>query len=285
MGKVQGILLYFDDWDAIQDLSSAERGELVTALMDYAKTGEAPTLDNTALRISFRLLSAKIDRDTERYAKKCKQNQENRTGKTGGRSSTTVNDGQRPLTVGKKSPETVTVTETVNETVNETVVVAETVTERAHARNDNDDGGRTDEPSQELVTISEQHNEVFDAAQRAGFPMTAADMDKAVTFMADYSPEWVLEAVRRASGGTREQRCWRYVGGILRRWKAAGGMDEAQRPQPAQTARSGTLKPVKLVNAQQYTQREYTSEELDSLFDNLADEELSAGTRREGEPE
>ena len=62
-------------------------------------------------------------------------------------------------------------------------------------------------------------------------------------------------------------------------------MDEAQRPQPAQTARSGTLKPVKLVNAQQYTQREYTSEELDSLFDNLADEELSAGTRREGEPE
>ena len=115
--------------------------------------------------------------------------------------------------------------------------------------------------------------------------MTAADMDKAVTFMADYSPEWVLEAVRRASGGTREQRCWRYVGGILRRWKAAGGMDEAQRPQPAQTARSGTLKPVKLVNAQQYTQREYTSEELDSLFDNLADEEIAAGTRREGDPE
>ena len=97
-----------------------------------------------------------------------------------------------------------------------------------------------DEPDGELVTISEQHNAVFDAAQRAGFPMTAADMDKAVAFMADYSPEWVLEAVRRASGGTREQRCWRYVGGILRRWKAAGGMDEAQRPQPAQTARSGT---------------------------------------------
>lgn len=157
----------------------------------------------------------------------------------------------------------------------------------------NDDDGDTracayarveDEPDGELVTISVQHNVVFDAAQRAGFPMTAADMDKAVAFMADYSPEWVLEAVRRASGGTREQRCWRYVGGILRRWKAAGGMDEAQRPQPAQTARSGTLKPVKRVNAQQYTQREYTSEELDSLFDNLADEEIAAGTRREGDP-
>lgn len=72
MGKVQGILLYFDDWDAIQDLSSAERGELVTALMDYAKTGEAPTLDNTALRISFRLLSAKIDRDNSVLQKRSK---------------------------------------------------------------------------------------------------------------------------------------------------------------------------------------------------------------------
>ena len=38
---------------------------------------------------------------------------------------------------------------------------------------------------------------------------------------------------------------------------------------PAQTARSGTIHPIKRVNAQQYTQREYTTEELDNLFEEL----------------
>ena len=102
--------------------------------------------------------------------------------------------------------------------------------------------------------------------------MTAADMDKAVTFMADYSPEWVLEAVRRASGGTREQRCWRYVGGILRRWREAGGIDSENRPETARpVTRSGT---PRLVTAQQYAQRQYTAEELDALFDDLTAEEF-----------
>ena len=39
---------------------------------------------------------------------------------------------------------------------------------------------------------------------------------------------------------------------------------------PAQTARSGTLQPVKRVNAQQYSQREYTNEQLDGLFEVLS---------------
>lgn len=38
---------------------------------------------------------------------------------------------------------------------------------------------------------------------------------------------------------------------------------------PAQTARSGTLQPVKRVNAQQYSQREYTNEQLEGLFEEL----------------
>lgn len=39
---------------------------------------------------------------------------------------------------------------------------------------------------------------------------------------------------------------------------------------PAQTARSGTLQPVKRVNAQQYSQREYTTDQLDGLFEVLS---------------
>lgn len=121
----------------------------------------------------------------------------------------------------------------------------------------------------DLRPIQAAHEAVFAMAERAGFPMTAADMDKATAYMADYSPEWVLEAVRRASGGTKEQRCWRYVGGILRRWKAAGGMDAETRPD----ARSGAIaRPAKRVTAQEYTQRDYGADALDALFEDLTAE-------------
>ncbi len=121
----------------------------------------------------------------------------------------------------------------------------------------------------DLRPIQAAHEAVFATAERAGFPLTAADMDKATAYMADYSPEWVLEAVRRASGGTKEQRCWRYVGGILRRWRTAGGMDAETRPD----ARSGaTARLTKRVTAQEYTQREYGASELDTLFEDLTAE-------------
>lgn len=123
----------------------------------------------------------------------------------------------------------------------------------------------------DLRPIQAAHEAVFAAAERAGFPMTAADMDKATAYMADYSPEWVLEAVRRASGGTKGQRCWRYVSGILRRWKAAGGMDAETRPD----ARSGAIaRNARRVTApaQEYTQRDYGADALDALFEDLTAE-------------
>ena len=45
--------------------------------------------------------------------------------------------------------------------------------------------------------------------------------------MADYSAAWVREAIRRAGTGSASTRSWRYVEGILRRWRERGGMDEA----------------------------------------------------------
>lgn len=133
-----------------------------------------------------------------------------------------------------------------------------------------------DAPDAGLTAILDAHNAVFDAAQRAGFAQTAHDLDKATTLMADYTPEWVLAAVGIAADGTANQRSWRYVEGVLKRWKQRGGMDVS--PRPAQdtarpVARSGTLEPIKRVNAHQYTQRQYTAEEMDRLFDDLTMED------------
>ena len=69
---------------------------------------------------------------------------------------------------------------------------------------------------------------MLDAARDIGIPQTSADVRKANALVADYSAAWVLEAVARAGTGPASARSWRYVEGILRKWRAVGGMDAEQ---------------------------------------------------------
>lgn len=80
----------------------------------------------------------------------------------------------------------------------------------------------------EARELQEAFDAVLDAARDIGIPQTSADVRKANALVADYSAAWVLEAVRRAGTGPASARSWRYVEGILRKWRAAGGMDAEQ---------------------------------------------------------
>lgn len=61
--------------DAIQALGDAERGRLLTAMLEYSITGAAPQLGGNE-RYIFPLIKAQIDRDRDRYNSKCAQNAE-----------------------------------------------------------------------------------------------------------------------------------------------------------------------------------------------------------------
>ena len=80
----------------------------------------------------------------------------------------------------------------------------------------------------EARELQEAFDAVLDAARDIGIPQTSADVRKANALVADYSAAWVLEAVARAGTGPASARSWRYVEGILRKWRAAGGMDAEQ---------------------------------------------------------
>lgn len=56
------IKLFTDYLDAIEPLGDAERGRLFTALLQYARTGEAPQLNGNE-RFLFPMMRAQIDRD------------------------------------------------------------------------------------------------------------------------------------------------------------------------------------------------------------------------------
>lgn len=56
------IRLFLDYLDAIEPLGDAERGRLFTALLQYARTGEAPQLGGNE-RFLFPMMRAQVDRD------------------------------------------------------------------------------------------------------------------------------------------------------------------------------------------------------------------------------
>ena len=56
------IKLFVDYLDAIEPLGDAERGRLFTALLEYARTGEAPQLGGNE-RFIFPMMKAQLDRD------------------------------------------------------------------------------------------------------------------------------------------------------------------------------------------------------------------------------
>ena len=76
------ICLYHSYLDAIQALDDAERGRLLTAMLEYTLTGDAGNLRGNE-RFVFPLIKSQIDRDNGKYEEICKKRAQ--SGKIGGR--------------------------------------------------------------------------------------------------------------------------------------------------------------------------------------------------------
>ncbi len=86
------VCLYHSYLDAIQALGDAERGRLLTAMLEYSITGATGHLSGNE-RFIFPMIKAQIDRDQEKYDKLCRANAEN--GARGGRGKADASERQR----------------------------------------------------------------------------------------------------------------------------------------------------------------------------------------------
>lgn len=77
----------------------------------------------------------------------------------------------------------------------------------------------------EIYRISDTMNAAFDAAEGIGLKGSAA-ISKANQLAADYTAEWLLEAIRRTANAPKDAWGWRYIEAILRNWKQAGGIED-----------------------------------------------------------
>lgn len=89
--------------------------------------------------------------------------------------------------------------------------------------NDYDDGGEFGLTSDEI----EQHRRLIERleakAKDYGLPWHIGDINRTVDWCGEYSPDWVLLAIDRAS--MRERRSWGLVKGILKSWQSRGAPD------------------------------------------------------------
>ena len=80
--KKKGFVLYYDYRQHLALLNNEERGQLLTALLDYGELGKEPELEGAA-QMAFSFIRWQMDRDAAKYAETCRKRSE--AGKQGGR--------------------------------------------------------------------------------------------------------------------------------------------------------------------------------------------------------
>ena len=65
-----GVMICFDLLPQLEDFSDEECGELFRALLIYGSTGKAPAFSDRGMRVLWRTLQARTDRDREAYQKR-----------------------------------------------------------------------------------------------------------------------------------------------------------------------------------------------------------------------
>lgn len=222
------IKVYADFADALALLGDAEQGRLFMAMLRYAQTGTEPDFRGNE-RFLWPQAKAGIDRCTNTYGNRCAAAAAARAAR-----------GRAASGAGTETNiETNIETNMKPEWIQHGVALEPFYKRREEKKRetpvapfDGDGNGPqaggpllSDDEARELQAAFDA---VLDAARDIGIPQTSADVRKANALVADYSAAWVLEAVARAGTGPASARSWRYVEGILRKWRAAGGMDAEQ---------------------------------------------------------
>ena len=100
--KKPSFLVYYDNEVVIVRMSDEEAGKLFKSLFPYGREEIKPDFEKSpALAMAFDILSMTIDRDKEKYVKRCEKNRENiqkRWTKAGKQSNTNVYAGKQSNT-------------------------------------------------------------------------------------------------------------------------------------------------------------------------------------------
>lgn len=181
---------YRSYYEALNDLPEKERAKVLFALLAYALDEEEPNELSGVCSACFKLIRPTLDSGRIKAA-----NRKNKT-KTNEEQNRKEKEGEKEV---ERDIE---------------------IESEYDSSTPNPSYGLTDD---ELREIRQEQAETEKAARRVGLPVSAlADQDCMDSLRAEHGANNLLKAIDKLQGAPEKSRNWRYVGGILRKEKAAG---------------------------------------------------------------
>lgn len=205
----KSFVAYLDWFDALEEYTDAEVGQLMRALAKYVRTGEKPTFSDRGMRGNFRFMCNGVDSAAEKYENVKQKRREAGKARAAQMQAKSANASTcYQVQASGNYNDTVTGTGTVT--------VTGTVTGTGTVISPNGDIYNSASPAAVDVELSKivQHYQ-----QAVGdFPRSA--LDKLQKWRQEYSTEMILLAIDKATEAGK--RSWNYINGILSGWKRDG---------------------------------------------------------------
>lgn len=198
----KSFVAYLSWFDALEEYSDAEVGQLMRALARYAKTGEEPEFLDRGMRGNWKFMCSDVKRASEKWDETRKKRS---------------NAGKRGMAKRWGKPEDITKI-TSDNNVNDDITK---ITVDVDVNGDVDVDGDVDVVKRDnTAAVDMELSKIVQHYQRAigDFPRSA--LEKLQKWRQEYSTEMILLAIDKAAEAGK--RSWNYINGILSGWQRDG---------------------------------------------------------------
>lgn len=198
----KSFVAYLSWFDALEEYSDAEVGQLMRALARYAKTGEEPEFSDRGMRGNWKFMCSDVKRASEKWDETRKKRS---------------NAGKRGMAKRWGKPDDITKI-TNDNNVNDDITKI-TVDVNGDVNGDGD--GDVDVVKRDnTAAVDMELSKIVQHYQQAvgDFPRSA--LDKLQKWRQEYSTEMILLAINKAAESGK--RSWNYINGILSNWQRDG---------------------------------------------------------------
>lgn len=195
----KSFVAYLSWFDALEEYSDAEVGQLMRALARYAKTGEKPEFSDRGMRVNWKFMCSDVKRASEKWDETRKKRS---------------NAGKRGMAKRWGKPDDITKI-TNDNNVNDDITK---ITVDVDVNGDVDVDGDVDVVKRDnTAAVDMELSKIVQHYQRAigDFPRSA--LEKLQKWRQEYSTEMILLAIDKAAEAGK--RSWNYINGILSGWQ------------------------------------------------------------------
>lgn len=200
----KSFVAYLSWFDALEEYSDAEVGQLMRALARYAKTGEKPEFSDRGMRVNWKFMCSDVKRASEKWDETRKKRS---------------NAGKRGM--AKRWGKSEDITKITNDNNANDDITKITVDVDVNGDVDVDVDGDVDVVKRDnTAAVDMELSKIVQHYQRAigDFPRSA--LEKLQKWRQEYSTEMILLAIDKAAEARK--RSWNYINGILSGWQRDG---------------------------------------------------------------